>query len=69
MTAPTLKPCPFCSTRGRHLTVEDCGGEPPWFIRCENCGATGPDLRPGVDTDGNYTRREAIEAWNTRSER
>jgi hypothetical protein len=38
-----------------------------WTVQCENCGVLGPTVRPGVDTDGNYNQREAIDAWNTRA--
>jgi hypothetical protein len=41
--------------------------KPIWYVECDNCSCAGPQIRPGVDTDGNYTKREAIEAWNTRS--
>jgi Lar family restriction alleviation protein len=63
-----LLPCPFCSARGRRLWVSDTLDDNPLYrVRCDNCGAQGPHLRPGVDSDGNYTSAEAREAWNTRN--
>jgi Lar family restriction alleviation protein len=63
MPNPTMWPCPFCGARGRKWLEM---AFQVYRMECSNCGAGGPTIRPGVDTDGNYNQREAIEAWNTR---
>lgn len=49
-----LQPCPFCGETKR-LNSEAS------YVECENCGAFGPSLDPGVAT--------AIEQWNRRTPR
>lgn len=55
MTAPELKPCPFCGSTD--LKVFDNS------VDCKSCGATGPDLGLCV---GDKCRAEAIAGWNSR---
>jgi len=53
-----LKPCPFCGeSEGKEMELNDEDGFKSWVIRCDYCGALGPDA----------TRREkARELWNER---
>jgi len=50
-----VKVCPFCGSK-ENL---DLGHTTKWWISCQskNCGAEGPTQK---------TRKNAIEAWNTR---
>ena len=51
-----LKPCPFC---GRvNMQQVKSSGRWGFFVRCRCC-AVGPSA---------HTRRDAIAAWNTRSQ-
>lgn len=52
MTAPELKPCPFC---GEKMPPHD---DTSW-VRCYGCGA---------ETGWRPTGDEAITAWNTRAD-
>lgn len=61
------KPCPFCGVVGRSLDRHFMRDGLP-VIACLNCGACGPTIQPGVDSDGNYNRAEAARAWNTRAQ-
>jgi Lar family restriction alleviation protein len=64
----TLLPCPFCGARGDRLSIEDVNWFPIIYsVMCSNCSCAGPQIHHGKNTDSNYTKREAIEAWNTRS--
>lgn len=57
MTAPELKPCPFCGARD--VFVERRTDGYSWEVTCDaaECSVAGP-VRA--------TKREAIAAWNTR---
>lgn len=50
-----LKKCPFCGTKN---VIAAGGTATPPFVRCNDCGATGPTRQ---------TYEEAIEAWNRRT--
>lgn len=54
-----LKSCPFCGHKKIHL-CEPHEGQTIYTAECKKCGAS---------TDIFYTRTEAIEAWNTRTEK
>ena len=51
-----LKPCPFCGGE-----AELCGMVGTRYIRCTSCGCDGPIFQD--------TKKEAVESWNTRSDR
>lgn len=51
-----LKPCPFC-TGIAELVVPKFILEEPKFVRCNTCGARGPEK---------FTRVGAINLWNNR---
>lgn len=52
-------PCPFCGSENEELK-ECCG----WYVRCEDCGASGPYHDPSSDVWDENTKAEAIEWWN-----
>ena len=49
-----LKPCPFC---GGKATAYICGRI--FVVECESCGTS---------SDGFDSKKEAVEAWNRRTE-
>jgi len=55
---PILKPCPFCSGEGKHITVNL---KPT--IECKRCGARGPESSTDLCP---HSQEEAEELWNTR---
>ena len=57
---PTLKPCPFCREVTDVTIMKDnpATGDVFWNVHCYTCGAT---------TESQYTKQEAIEAWNRRA--
>ena len=61
MTAPDLKPCPFCGEADQEtLMIEHLEGtilHPAYRVRCDNCGAS----------TGYSDRGDHIAAWNTRA--
>jgi hypothetical protein len=62
-----LKPCPHCGETEK-LSCEGCDLEFPlaiYNVRCDNCGASGPDTAgcDGADHDG--AKRAAAAAWNS----
>ena len=61
MTAPELKPCPFCGEADQEtLMVEHMPGtilHPAYRVRCDNCGAS----------TGYSDKSDPITAWNTRA--
>lgn len=58
----TLKPCPFCgSTKVRVM------GSMYAYVRCDECWALGPNIRPKDDDLSNKDMREAERLWNERS--
>ena len=61
---PTVIPCPFCGGKVIRYFVS----EYKWGAAiCNNCGATGPDVRTNYDTsDDAPWHKEALNAWNTR---
>lgn len=52
-----LKPCPFCG--GTNVVVDEFWEryDEPYFIACNECGASGPYT---------HKKEEAIELWNRR---
>jgi hypothetical protein len=54
MSAPELKPCPFCGKNGKLMH----GGPGNWFVQCQWCMAS--------TDDGSIDR--AIERWNRRAD-
>jgi len=68
MTAPDLKPCPFCGG-GDVITAVDHEQGSKWgYAGCDACGARCPEVRTGYDTAYDALwRAEAISAWNTRT--
>ena len=58
MDIDKLTPCPFC---GSHHVELVCSGS-AWFVRCNECDATGPGLTDGDDNDA----EKAAAAWATR---
>jgi Lar family restriction alleviation protein len=55
MTAPELKPCPFCGSGYVELSQDGC------YVLCRLCDAEGPFIVPtGED--------KAIAAWNRRAD-
>jgi Lar family restriction alleviation protein len=63
----TIKPCPFCG--GTEVTIHD-GSTFRWITtKCEECGATGPEIRKslGDGTPLSKQREAAIQEWNKRS--
>ena len=66
-----LKPCPFCGGKAdlrqedfdpRWMPTRndpDSGGCPPYYVQCDDCGAT---------TEYRYMAHEAIELWNRRAD-
>ena len=70
MTAPELKPCPFC-TEGKNVsTYFDREQGDKWgYASCDACGARGPEVRTNYDRDDNAPwRAKAIAAWNIRAD-
>ena len=60
MTAPDLKPCPFCGSEARMW--QDPSHSAAWFIGCDD-GETA--CFGAIHWD--QTKAEAIAAWNTRT--
>ena len=55
-----LKPCPFCGGKG---IWQEVGAQPHIFcIRCEKCWAKSIYVQE-------WSKQDAIEAWNTRKEK
>jgi Lar family restriction alleviation protein len=57
MTAPELKPCPFCGFKAALCTTDR--SHPVYWVECISCNA---DATPSTD------KEEAISAWNTRAD-
>ncbi len=47
MIMDIVKSCPFC---GSTAVVVECSGS-SWYVRCNNCEATGPSVTDGVEGD------------------
>lgn len=62
MTAPEIKPCPFCADPDPSIDEIDTD---KWAVCCNNCGAIGPHLS---DDGGATVGTRAIEMWNRRPE-
>ena len=74
MTAPELKPCPFCGGEASH---NDGGnsvyGRYWWVVGCKNCDVTFADKEVWSKTDHGmldpaYPPKHCFTAWNTRAE-
>jgi Lar family restriction alleviation protein len=61
MSAPELKPCPFCGSDAVQLDFDACPGTDSAHVRCQSCSALGASGALG-------SVPEAIVAWNTRAE-
>lgn len=70
MTAPELKPCPFCGEGKTASTYFDHEQGDKWgYASCDACGARGPEVRTEYDRNDNAPwRGKAIAAWNTRAD-
>lgn len=65
-----LKPCPFCGGKAELRQEDfdprwmptrndpDSGGCPPYYVKCNDCGAS---------TEYRYAYSDAVELWNRRS--
>lgn len=51
-----LKPCPFC--KGEDIIIRFVKGA--FYVQCADCTASIPSVSK------NYTKEQAVEAWNTR---
>jgi len=68
MTAPARPlPCPFCGGRKPTCRSRQYAIGTVYRIECAICFARAPEMVPGMDSDGNWTRADAVRAWNTRS--
>jgi len=65
MSAKPL-PCPFCGMN-RWRYEQTYLAIPVHTVECDNCGTVGPSIIPGEESDGTWTRADAIRAWNTTS--
>lgn len=66
-----LKPCPFCGGKAdlrqedydpRWMPTRndpDSGGCPPYYVKCDDCGA---------NTEYRYEYPDAVKLWNRRAE-
>jgi len=70
MTTTAAKPCPFCG--GSNATVIE-GSTFRWrLVKCNCCGAQGPEIRIQTVGDGTQeewerrARADAITEWNKR---
>lgn len=58
LAAPAELPCPFCGNESTRISERrDYFGDALLCIRCNQCGAKGPEAR---------TKNDAVRAWNTR---
>ena len=57
-----LKPCPFCGGEGK-LVIPDSWDPYKAFVRCKECGITGPVV--WMVDDENF-KATAVKKWNTR---
>lgn len=68
-----LKPCPFCaSEKLEMLDISGPGKNESCQIRCEGCGASGPESDPypfGNDHGEKIARTVAGRRWNRRNGR
>jgi len=55
---PTLRPCPFCSSK-KVILLDLATKEEVWFVNCQNCFAGGP-----YPLDGENTPKIAADEWN-----
>jgi Lar family restriction alleviation protein len=65
MTAPDLKPCPFCGGNKTVICKTDYDGGDAYAVSCRY-----PDCHGAIFTLGYgyfFTKDEAIAAWNTRA--
>lgn len=53
-----LKPCPFCG--GTNIEINIIVDTPQAYLKCRRCG---------IEQSIYPTKEDAIEAWNTRTER
>ena len=60
-------PCPFCGL-SHSLNLERVEGAPldAWAIRCDDCGASGPELYPSPSRSREEVLGWAVEVWNRR---
>lgn len=53
-----IKDCPFCGeNKCWSVNNKSCDGPETFFLRCRNCGCTGPS---------SSTKQEAIKNWEER---
>jgi Lar family restriction alleviation protein len=66
MSAPELKPCPFCGGEADFNIGEQGNGLPWHYIECSECSACGPNIEYAAH---NIAVKECLaEAWNTRAD-
>lgn len=54
LNSQPVKPCPHCHSK--ELTVITNLKTGTGFVKCQNCGATGPEVKAGGE----------VEIWNSR---
>ena len=67
-----IKPCPFCGHEG--VTVVEASTFRWRVAMCDNCGAQAGEVRHDTLDENQpraemYSRQEAINVWNERSEK
>jgi Lar family restriction alleviation protein len=55
-----MKPCPFCKSKDILIRgIDESHKNPPFWVECMECMATGPEAE---------TEEKAVELWNRREE-
>lgn len=56
-----MKQCPFCKSKDILIrSIDESFKDPPFWVECMECMATGPEAG---------TEDEAVELWDNREER
>lgn len=64
-TSDDMKPCPFCLS-SKLVVARFCGAKWTQCVRCENCGAEGPQVYEGEFMSIDRAEKSAMEEWNAR---